>query len=185
MHWSETRYALPALCAIAFAESSFFLIPPDVLLIAMCFASPRKWWKYAVLCTVASVAGGVFGWWIGHAFWDVTQGIFFKIPGFSPDKFEMVQKLFQGNAFLAILGAAFTPIPYKIFTIAAGVFNVPITTLIVASVAGRGGRFLLVAGLIRVFGPQVRPFLEKHFEWTALALFLLGVGGIVAIKLLH
>lgn len=185
LHWSETRYAVPALCLISFVESSFFLIPPDVLLIAMCFATPKKWWKLALYCTLASVAGGVFGWFIGHAFWDVTQGFFFKVPGFTRERFDLVQTLFKENAFLAIFGAAFTPIPYKIFTLASGVFNVDLGTLVSASLFGRGGRFFLVAGLIRLFGPTIRPFLEKHFELTACGLFLLGILGFVALRFLH
>ncbi len=183
LHWADTKFALPALFLISFAESSFFPIPPDILLMAMCFAAPKKWVSYAFWCTVASVLGGVFGWYIGFGFWGVTQNFFFHvIPGFTPAVFAKVESLYQANAFIAILSAAFTPIPYKVFTIAAGVFQVAIPTLIIASIVGRGARFFLVGGLIRFFGPAVRPFLEKHFELATLVMLALAVLGFVAIK---
>ncbi len=186
LHWADTPYALPALVLISFLESSFFPVPPDVLLMAMCFANPRRWMIFAAWCTVGSVAGGVLGWYIGFGFWGVTQNFFFDvIPGFTPEVFAKVETFYQGNAFLAILTAAFTPIPYKVFTIAAGVFQVAIPVLIAASIVGRGARFFLVAGLIRGFGPAVKPFLEKHFEVASILLLLLGVGGFLALKMLH
>lgn len=185
LHWADTKYAVPALFLISFAESSFFPIPPDILLMAMCFAVPKKWVSYASWCTAASVLGGVFGWYIGLGFWGATQNFFFSvIPGFTPAVFAKVETLYQANAFVAILGAAFTPIPYKVFTIASGVFQVALPTLIVASIIGRGARFFLVSALIRFFGPAVKPFLEKHFEWATLLLLVLGILGFVAIKFL-
>lgn len=186
LHWADTKYAIPALFVISFAESSFFPIPPDVLLIAMAFAQPKRWVEFAAWCTVASVLGGVLGYYIGLGFWGATKGFFFQIiPGFTEAKFEKVAALYDQNAFLAVLTAAFTPIPYKVFTIAAGVCSVSLVALIVGSVVGRGARFLLVTGLIRGFGPRVKPFLEKHFEVATVLLLLLAVGGFMAIKVLH
>ncbi len=186
LHWAATPHAVPALFALSFIESSVFPIPPDVLLIAMCFAKPRSWWWYAGVCTVASVLGGVLGWAIGMWFWDATRGFFFNvIPGFTPEVFGKVEAFYQRNAFLAILTAAFTPIPYKVFTIASGVFHVPVMTVVAASVIGRGARFCLVAAVIRLFGPAVKPFLEKYFELAVTVLMLLGIAGVVAIKFLH
>jgi membrane protein YqaA with SNARE-associated domain len=185
LHWADTKYALPALVLLSFAESSFFPIPPDILLMAMCFARPQKWLLYSAWCTVASVAGGVLGWFLGWGFWELTRDFFFAVvPGFTPAVFEKVQHLYQDNAFLAILTAAFTPIPYKVFTVAAGVFLVSIPTLILASIVGRGGRFFLVGGVIRFFGPKARPFLERNFEWATVLLLILFVGGFAAIKYL-
>ena len=176
LHWADTRYALPALVILSFAESSFFPIPPDILLMAMCFARPQKWLLYSAWCTAASVAGGVLGWYLGWGFWELTKGFFFDIvPGFTPEVFDKVQHLYQDNAFLAILTAAFTPIPYKVFTVAAGVCAVSIPTLIMASLLGRGGRFFLVGGIIRFFGPKAKPFLEKNFEWATVLLLVLFV----------
>lgn len=186
LHWADTKYALPALVIMSFAESAFFPIPPDVLLMAMCFARPQKWVLYSFWCTIASVAGGVLGWFLGWGFWELTKNFFFNIvPGFTPEVFGKVQELYQDNAFLAILAAAFTPIPYKVFTVAAGVFMVSIPTLILASVLGRGGRFFLVGGVIRFLGPRARPFLEKNFEWATVVLLILFVAGFASIKYLR
>lgn len=186
LHWADTKYALPALVILSFAESSFFPIPPDILLMAMCFARPQKWFLYSAWCTVASVVGGVFGWVLGWGFWELTKNFFFNIvPGFTPEVFEKVQHLYADNAFLAILTAAFTPIPYKVFTVAAGVFVISIPTLILASIIGRGGRFFLVGAVIRIFGPKAKPFLERNFEWATLLLLILFVGGFAAIKFLR
>lgn len=185
LHWADTRFAVPALAGISFIESSLFPVPPDVLLIGMVFAKPKKWAAYAFWCTIASVAGGVLGWAIGYWFWHAAQGFLFStIPGFTPETFAKVETYYQQNAFLAVLTAAFTPIPYKVFTIASGVFNVPLWTLISASLVGRGGRFFLVAGMIRLFGPAVKPFLEKYFEIATLLLTAVAIAGFLAIKYL-
>jgi membrane protein YqaA with SNARE-associated domain len=115
----------------------------------------------------------------------MTQNFFFSVvPGFTPEVFAKVQQLYADNAFLAILTAAFTPIPYKVFTVAAGVFAISIPTLILASIIGRGGRFFLVGGIIRFFGPRAKPFLEKNFEWATVLLLVLFIGGFAAIKYL-
>ncbi len=185
LHWADTKYALPALCLLSFAESSFFPIPPDILLMAMCFARPQKWVLYSAWCTAASVAGGVLGWFLGWGFWEMTKNFFFDVvPGFTPEIFEKVRHLYADNAFLAILTAAFTPIPYKVFTVAAGVFAISIPTLILASIVGRGGRFFLVGAVIRFFGPKAKPFLEKNFELATVLLLGLFIAGFAAIKYL-
>ena len=183
IHWAATPQAVPALVFIAFIESSFFPIPPDVLLMALCFAHPKKWAHFAFWCSVGSVAGGVFGWWIGHALWEVVAPWFFAhVPGFTEETFLKVEGFYQKNAFLFILTAAFTPIPYKVFTVASGVFAVPIPTLISASILGRAGRFFLVAAVIRLGGPALRPHIERYLEVAVTLLFLLGVAGFMAIK---
>lgn len=182
LHWAETPYALPALFLLSFAESSFFPVPPDVLLIAMCFATPKHWLKYAFWCTVASVLGGLLGYYIG---WGLWEGVGKPIVDFYHGQ-EVMQKVevwYDKYGFLGVLIAAVTPIPYKVFTIASGVFQFDVWKLVLASVIGRGFRFFLVAGLIRGFGPKVRPFLEKHFELAMVGMLLLGVLGFLAIKL--
>jgi membrane protein YqaA with SNARE-associated domain len=185
--WAETPYGTPALAAISFAESSFFPIPPDVLQIALSVSKPRRAYYYATISAIASVLGGILGWYIGFALWSVV-GDFFQsyVPGFSAKNFQHVGQLYQDNAFIALLGAAFTPIPYKVFTVAAGVFHefVPLTTLIVASGIGRALRFYLVATVLYFFGPSARKLLERYFELITLALFLLAVAGFVVIKFL-
>lgn len=185
LHWADTPYGAPALAIISFAESSFFPIPPDVLQIALSVSQPRRSYYYAAVSAVASVLGGVAGYYIGAMFWTVMSGFFFSyVPGFSQENFAKVQEAYHGNAFLAIFAAAFTPIPYKVFTIAAGVFQVPMSTLVLASALGRSGRFFLVATVIFFFGEQAKRFLEKYFELATLVLCALGVGGFLAIKYL-
>jgi membrane protein YqaA with SNARE-associated domain len=187
IHWAETPYGTPALFFISLAESSFFPIPPDVLQLALSFSRPRRAFFYAAVSAVASVLGALIGWLIGHLFWVSTESFFYRyVPGFTPEHVEHVGRLYQQNAFLAIFGAAFTPIPFKVFTISAGIFSdyVSLSTLIIASALGRTGRFMLLAACVRLFGPTMRRIVERHFELVTLALFALLVGGFVAIKYL-
>jgi membrane protein YqaA with SNARE-associated domain len=183
--WADTPYGTPALAAISFAESSFFPIPPDVLQIALSIARPRRSFYYAAVSAIASVLGGIAGWFIGYALWASVGEFFFNyVPGFSQQNFDHVARLYGDNAFLAIVGAAFTPIPYKIFTVAAGVFQVPLETLIVASAVGRSGRFFAVALVIFFFGGRAKYVLDRYFEWITLALFAMLVGGFLAVRYL-
>ncbi|MCC7014012.1 MAG: DedA family protein [Planctomycetes bacterium] len=185
LSWAETPYGTPALFVISFAESSFFPIPPDVLQIALSVAKPKRAFFYASVSLVASVLGGVLGWYIGHALWGSVSNFFFEhVPGFTRETFALVESKYNEHAFLAIFGAAFTPIPYKVFTIASGVFEVALPTLIMASVLGRGARFFLVGGAIFFFGPTVKAWLEKYFELATLILLALGILGFVAVKYL-
>lgn len=184
--WADTPYGTPALAAISFAESSFFPIPPDVLQIALSVSRPRRSFYYAAVSAVASVLGGIAGWYIGCAFWWVVQDYLIdRLPGLSQRNFDTVRDLYHGNAFWSILAAAFTPIPYKVFTIGAGVFEVPLPTLIAASVLGRSGRFFLVATCTYFFGPKAKTFLEKRFELATLLLFAGIVAGFFAIRLMQ
>lgn len=183
LSWADTPYGTPALVGISFAESSFFPIPPDVLQIALSVSKPKRSFYYAAVSAVASVLGGVAGWWIGAMLWHLVKDAFLGyVPGFTQENFDYVAGLYQKNAFLAILAAAFTPIPFKVFTIAAGVFEISLGTLLLASAIGRSGRFFLVATVIFFFGQTAKTFLEKYFELATLALFILGVLGFLAIK---
>jgi membrane protein YqaA with SNARE-associated domain len=185
LHWADTRYGTPALAAISFAESSFFPIPPDVLQIALSVAKPKRSFYYAAVSAAASVAGGVLGWMIGAFLWHAMDDVMFAyVPGFTHETFEHVRQLYLGSAFLAIVTAAFTPIPYKVFTIASGVFGVPLPTLLLGSALGRSGRFFLVAAVIYVFGPTVRGFLDRYLEWITIGLFVLLIAGFYAARLL-
>ncbi|NLY42291.1 MAG: DedA family protein [Desulfovibrionales bacterium] len=184
MHWAETPYALPALVALSFAESSFFPIPPDVLLIAICFSTPQRWARLALWCTVASVTGGMLGYALGWGLWDaVGQPLVHFYHGESV--IETVQIWYQEYGFLGVFIAAVTPIPYKVFTIASGMMHFDLGLFFLASCLGRGLRFFLVAGLIRLFGSRIRPFLEKNFELAVSALVVLAVLGFAALKLIH
>jgi membrane protein YqaA with SNARE-associated domain len=181
MGWSESRYATPALFAIAFAESSFFPIPPDVLLMALAISAPHRALFYAAVCTAGSVTGGVLGYAIGYSFYEVAGKPIIEMYGVA-DKFAMVGEKYQENAFLSIAIAGFTPIPYKVFTIAAGVFHIPIPTLIGASLVGRAGRFVLVGGLIRLFGPTIREFIDRYFNILSIVFVVLLVGGFLIVR---
>ncbi|MBM3833510.1 MAG: DedA family protein [Verrucomicrobia bacterium] len=182
--WAERPGGAWALFCIAFVESSFFPIPPDVLLLALCVGAPTKSFRFALICSVGSVLGGMFGYLIGYAAWSAVKGFFIPYV-FSQALFDKVQVLYQGNAFVAILTAAFTPIPYKVFTVAAGVFEVNFWTLVSASAVGRSARFFMVGGVLYFFGPPVKKLLEKYFDWFAWLLLALGIGGFVALKYLR
>jgi membrane protein YqaA with SNARE-associated domain len=183
LHWAATPQALPALVALSFAESSFFPVPPDVLLIAIAFGTPKRWARLALWCSIASIVGGAFGYYIGAALWD---GIGQRIVAFYHGEAVMaqVQRWYDELGFLGVLIAAITPIPYKIFTIASGWFHFDFGLFMLASAIGRPFRFFLVAGLVGHYGERVRPFLEEKLEWALLALGAVGVLGFVAIKLL-
>lgn len=182
--WAQRPGSTWALFGIAFVESSVFPVPPDVLLLALSVGAPRRALWFAAVCAAGSVVGGLLGYAIGYGAWEVARGFF--IPHlFSQEAFDHVGRLYQGNAFLAILTAAFTPIPYKVFTVAAGVFHVSLPALVAASALGRSARFFLVAGAIYLFGAQVKRLIEKYFDWFAWALLALGVGGFVAVKYLR
>lgn len=179
------KHATGALFLLSFAESSFFPVPPDVLQIALTLERRDRAWYYAAVSTVASVLGGVLGWVVGFALWAAVSGFFFSyVPGVTPENFALVEQKFQENAFLTIFTAAFTPIPYKVFTIAAGVFHISLWMLVVGSIVGRGGRFFLVAALLYIFGPPVKRFIEKYFNLLTLAFTGLLIIGLVVWKLL-
>ncbi len=184
LHWADTPYGTPALFLLAVAESSFFPVPPDVLQIALSISKPRRSFFYAAISGLGSVVGGVLGWLIGWAFWSALGGWFMYIPGCTQENIDYVSRLYHDNAFLAILGAAFTPIPYKVFTITAGIFKVPIWVLVVASTIGRFGRFLAVGACIYWFGPSIRRALDRYFSIASLVFFVLLVAGFLAIKYL-
>lgn len=183
LHWAETPYGGPALAILCFAESSFFPLPPDPLLIALCLGALRRSFRFAMVATVASVAGGVLGYWLGAGAWHVLSSYFFTyVPGVTPEAFSAVQGLYDKYDFWAIFLAGLTPIPYKVFTLSAGVFSINIGVFIVASVISRSLRFFLVAGLIYKFGAPISRFIDRYFELLATVFGILVVLGFVAIK---
>lgn len=192
LSWAETPYGGLALFVLAFAEASFFPIPPDPLLIALVLGLHTKAFKYALTATVASVVGAGFGYFIGHVLWWSDPGVFSglahwffaHIPGFSHEIFFKVQALYEQWNFWIIFTAGFTPIPYKVFTVSAGAFDVSFIMMVIASVVSRGARFFLVAFMIWKWGPPIRIFIDKYFNWLALLFTVLLVGGFVAIKYL-
>ena len=180
--WADHTAALWALFGISFAESSFFPIPPDVLLIPLCFGKPQKAFRFAAVCTLASVLGGMAGYGIGYLLTDVGHTM---IRWFASEHtIGVVQHQCDENTFLYVAIAGFTPVPYKVFTIAAGIFHVNFAVFVVASVVSRGARFFLEAGAVRLFGDRARLFLEKRFELATLILAVLGIGGFLVVKYL-
>jgi membrane protein YqaA with SNARE-associated domain len=180
--FAQKPNALWALFIIAFVESSFFPIPPDVLLIGLAVANPRRSFFYAAVCCAGSVLGAFLGYYIGYAFFEVIGSRIVEFYGFG-DQFQAVLDKYRENAWLAIFVAGFTPIPYKVFTIAAGFREtIDLTTLGLASLVGRGARFFLVGGLLYFFGPKMKEYLDKNLERLTLILGVLFVLGIVTVK---
>ena len=180
LHWAETKYGTPALFVLAFAESSFFPIPPDVLLMALSLSIPKKAFRYAAVCTVGSVLGGVLGYYLGFAFWGLAKGILFHY--IDKDGFEVVREYFNQYQGWAIAVAGLTPIPYKVFTITAGFLRANLLVFIVASVLARGLRFFTVAGLIYLFGPKIKDFIDRYFNILTVVFIVLLVGGFMLLK---
>ena len=169
------------LAVVAFAESSFFPIPPDVLLIPMALARPNRALRYALICTVGSVVGGLLGYWIGYAVFDqIAQPIlhFYHYEA----AFATFQAHFAENALWIILLKGLLPIPYKIVTIACGVAHVDLTLFVLASIATRGARFLLWAVLLRAFGERARSIIDRQMPLVLGAAAVLLVLGFVMLK---
>lgn len=181
LHWAETPYGSWALFLLAFCESSFFPIPPDVLLIALAVAIPKRSFRYALICSAGSVLGGCFGYLIG---WQFMAGIGERIIAFYglTQKIDYIQSLYMAYDAWAIGIAGFTPIPYKVFTISAGAFHINFMVFVIASVVSRSARFFLVGGLIYVFGPKIQAFIDKYFNVLAVVFTVLLVAGFVVIK---
>ena len=184
LHWAETPYGAPALFVLALAESSFFPVPPDPLLIALCLGASGLSLRFAANATVASVVGGVIGYGIGAGAWHLLQDWFFTyVPGVSPESFAQVQGLYDRWDFWAVFLAGLTPIPYKVFTLSAGVFSISFPVFLIASVLSRGLRFFLLAGLIYYFGEPITRFIDRYFNLLAWAFGVLLVGGFVVLEL--
>ncbi len=181
LHWARTKQAPYALFLIAFIESSFFPVPPDVLLIAMVVAHRKNWIRNAAICTLGSVSGAFLGYFIGWSLFE-TVGKFIVQTYHLEAVVRMLGEKYAQNAFVVIFTAAFTPIPYKAITITAGLFKIPLATLVIASIIGRSGRFFLVAGALRVFGKKISDSIEKYFDIFSIAFIILLAGGFFALK---
>ena len=181
MTWIQTPYGLWALFLIAFAESSFFPIPPDVFLIALCIAVPAKSFRYAAICAAGSVLGGAFGYLLGMLFMDSVGQAVLDFYGLAT-KYLTVQELYQQYDVWAVGTAGFTPLPYKLFTITAGAFDLNFPTFVLVSLLSRSARFFLVAALIWKFGGRVRYFLERYFNLLSILFMVLLIGGFVLVK---
>ena len=183
LHWAETPYGSWALFLLAFAESSFFPVPPDVLLIALAISIPAKAFRYALICSLGSLLGGVAGYVIGYQFMDLVGFRIVDFYGFA-EQYHAVGDLYNRYNAWAVGIAGFTPIPYKVFTISAGAFKINFTIFLIASAISRSARFFLVGWLIYKFGPSIRLFIDRYFNILAFVFVALLIGGFVLIKYL-
>ncbi len=161
------KYALVWLSVVSFTESSFFLIPPDILLIPLILAGTQRWYYYASITTITSVLGGVFGYLIGAFFFELVGRELVELYHLG-EELLIVETWFQSNAFLAVFLSAFTPIPYKIFTIGAGLFGVSFFVFLIASLLGRGLRYFLFSYLFHVFGERIGKIIFRYFNILSL-----------------
>ena len=174
LHWSRHPHAERYLAALSFAESSFFPIPPDVLLAPMTLARPERGWWLALLTTLASVLGGLLGYAIGWFALDLIEPSLIELGYY--ESYLRATGWFERFGFLAVLVAGFSPVPYKVFTIAAGALQMLLPGFVLASLLGRGGRFFLVAGILVIGGPRMEQGLRRHID----TLGWITVGAIVA-----
>lgn len=176
LEWSAHRHAERYLAALSFSESSFFPIPPDVMLAPMVLATPQRGWRYAAITTIASVLGGMAGYAIGWFAIDAVIPLIERL-GYL-ETYQHATEWFERYGFLAILAAGFSPIPYKIFTIAGGALTMFFPGFVLASLIGRGARFFLVAGIIVIGGPRMEPLLRKYVDrigWATVILIVVAV----------
>ena len=176
MQWARHRHAPVYLGTMSFAESSFFPVPPDVMLAPMCLARPERAWRFALLTTVTSVAGGLAGYAIGYFAFEAL------VPWLQTTKYwtsyQTAVQWFSDYGFWAVFIAGFSPIPYKVFTIAAGALSMALLPFTLASIIGRGARFYLVAGLMKWGGERMEAALHRYVDrigWATVALAALAI----------
>ena len=192
LKWADSKYGGLALGVMALAEASFFPIPPDVLLIALCLGAQNKSFKFGLICSIGSIVGAIIGYGIGSFLWWSSPGVFTSlanfffdiIPGFSTDVFYTIKDQYEEWNFWIVFTAGFTPIPFKIFTISAGAFDINFILFIIASTISRTARFFLVSGLIWKYGNPIEKFIDKYFNLLALIFTVLLFGGFLLAKLL-
>ncbi|MGQ9842133.1 MAG: YqaA family protein [Spirochaetota bacterium] len=189
LSWAHTPFGERALFLLSLAESSFFPVPPDVLLIALVLGKPQKWIRLATFCSIASVIGGLVGYSIGHFLWysgdsysRLAMFFFTNVPGFTVQTFTAARQLYYVYSFWIVFAAGFTPIPYKVITITAGVANINILIFVIASAISRTLRFFLVAGLIWKFGEPINNFINKWFNILSIVFVALIIGGFYILK---
>ena len=183
LSWGNSKWGALALFVLAFAESSFFPIPPDVLLIALCLGAVKRSFRFALICLVGSILGAAGGYAIGYYLWQNTAGEYTALANwffahvFTEESFMQVKGLYDEYDFWIVFTAGFTPLPYKLFTISGGLFKIDLVMFFVASIVSRGLRFFLIAGLIWKFGAPIKTFIEKYFNLLAILFTVLLIGG--------
>ena len=178
----QHKYSSWVLSIVSFSESSFFPIPPDLLLIPMIIAKRSKAWVYAFICTFSSVLGGIAGYAIGFFLYNSIGVLIIEFYNLT-DSFSTFENYYTKYGILIVLGAGFTPFPFKFITIASGVFNLNIFLFIITAIFARGLRFFLLAALLFIFGEKIKLFIDKYFNLLAILFFFLLVGSIFLIKL--
>lgn len=187
LSWSESRWGTLALFVLAFAESSFFPIPPDVLLIALCLGAVTRSFRYAAICLAGSILGAIGGYSIGYFLWQNGTGEYTALANwfftnvFSEESFLEVKSLYDKWDFWIVFTAGFTPLPYKLFTITGGLFHINFVMFILASIVSRGLRFFLIGGLIWKFGAPIKTFIDKYFNLLAIIFTILLVGSFILV----
>ncbi len=183
LSWASSPYAVPVLFTVSFVESSFFPIPADPLLIALILGLRQRAFYYAFICTAGSVFGGIFGYFVGSFLWwtetmefsSIATFFFTYVPGFTEQLFYNIQAQYESYNFIVIFTAAFTPIPYKVFSISAGAFDINFFTFVVASILGRGLRFYGITVVLWYFGRPVKKIIDKYFDLLAILLLLISI----------
>ena len=175
------KHAQWILAIVAFAESAFFPIPPDVMLIPMTLAQRKRAWRYAFICTLASVLGGMFGYAIGYLLFDSIGKLLVAFYGMERG-FETLKNWFAEYGLIIVFVAGFTPIPYKVFTISSGLTGVSFPLFVIGSFVSRGLRFLIVCGLVYWFGPPIKAFIERYLGILTFVATAILVGGFVLLK---
>ena len=185
LSWADTPHGLSALVVLSLIESIFFPIPPDVLLIALTLGARPRWFRFALACTLASVAGGVIGYYLGATAWaQLSQTFYDYVPGFTEAKFTRIKALYETYDFWIVFTAGFTPIPFKVITISAGACEINFGIFMIASMLSRGARFFLVAKLLHRYGEPMRAFIEERFNQLTLLVTVALIGGFAVLKLL-
>lgn len=182
--YAERPNAFWMLMVISFAESSFFPLPPDPLLIAMVIANRRKAWRLAFMCTLSSVLGGILGYYIGYGFYE-TLGLWVIDTYGLQQTFHDFQESFKTWGFWIICLKGLTPIPYKLVTISSGFARFDLTQFLLASLVARGFRFFSLTGVLVLCGPQLKEYIDRHFNWIALISLTALVGGFVLFKYMY
>ena len=183
MNWASTPYALYALALLSFTESFFFPIPPDILLIAIAFSKPKHSFLYAGICSLSSVAGGIVGYFIGYFLFESIGKLIFDLYG-GINGFETVKEYYNSKGAWMVLIGGFTPVPYKLITIASGVFLLDFKIFLICSIISRSARFFLESLLIFYFGEKIRLLLEKYFNLFTIFLFVAVILGFLLFKVI-
>ena len=181
--YKNSKFDLWFLSIVSFAESSFFPIPPDILLIPMVLANRLRAWFYALICTLSSVAGGILGYLIGYLFYSTIGSSIIEFYGLS-NSFESFENYYNRWGIWIVIGAGFTPFPFKFITIASGVFSLNIFLFVLVAIVGRGLRFYLISFLLFTFGNKIKILIDKYFNFLVSLFFILLIGSIVVLKFL-